>query len=147
MARAARSGRREDQRPVFLRRARACCDPILTRRLGARIVYASVYVYAAGRQAQGGQPMQTAEKLLRKQFLIYPTQAKKIELIARRQKISAAEMVRQAIDAFDPDAMADMTETELLELVHARVKEAITETRKTRERIAAKLNTLEAREG
>jgi non-homologous end joining protein Ku len=91
--------------------------------------------------------MQTAEKLLRKQFLIYPTQAKKIELIARRQKISAAEMVRQAIDAFDPDAMADMTETELLELVHARVKEAITETRKTRERIAAKLNTLEAREG
>lgn len=90
--------------------------------------------------------MQAAEKLVRKQFLIYPAQAKKIELIARRQKISAAEMVRKAIDAFNPDARADMTETELLELVHARVKEAIADTRKTRERIAAELNTLVAKE-
>ena len=90
--------------------------------------------------------MQTAEKLVRKQFLIYPTQAKKIELIAKRQKTSAAEMVRKAIDAFNPDALADMAETELLELVRARVKEAIADTRKTRMRLSAALNKLEAKE-
>ena len=91
--------------------------------------------------------MQKAEKLVRKQFLITPTQAKKIESIAKRQKTSAAEMVRKAIDAFNPDALADMAETELLELVRVRVKEAITDTRKTRERLAASLKTLVAKEG
>jgi hypothetical protein len=91
--------------------------------------------------------MQTAEKLIRKQFLIYPTQAKKIAMIAKRQKTSAAEMVRKAIDAFNPDAMAEMAETELLELVHARVKEAITDTKRTRARLSAALNALEPQEG
>jgi hypothetical protein len=91
--------------------------------------------------------MQTAEKLVRRQFLIYPAQARKIELIAKRQKTSAAEMVRKAIDAYNPDALADMAETELLELVRVRVKEAILDTRKTRERLVAALNQLEAREG
>ena len=91
--------------------------------------------------------MQTAEKLVRKQFLIYPTQAKKIELIAKRQKTSAAEMVRKAIDAFNPDALSDMADSELLELVRARVKEAIKDTKKTRERLSAGLNKLEAKEG
>jgi len=91
--------------------------------------------------------MQETEKLIRKQFLIYPAQAKKIESIAKRQKISAAEIVRKAIDAFNPDALADMAETELLELVRGRVKEAITDTQNTRERLAAALNRLEAKEG
>jgi len=91
--------------------------------------------------------MQTAEKLVRKQFLISPAQAKKIELMAKKQKTSAAEMVRKAIDAFNPDALADMAETELLELVRVRVKEAITDTRKTREQLVASLNTLVAKEG
>ena len=88
--------------------------------------------------------MQTAEKLVRKQFLIYPTQVKKIESMAKRQKTSAAEMVRKAIDAFNPDALQDMAETELLELVSARVREAIVHTQKTRARLAAALNKLEA---
>lgn len=91
--------------------------------------------------------MQAAEKLVRKQFLIYPTQAKKIELIAKRQKTSAAEMVRKAIDAFNPDALSDMAETELLGLVRVRVKETIIDTKKTRERLSSALNQLEAKEG
>ena len=88
--------------------------------------------------------MQTAEKLVRKQFLIYPTQAKKIELIAKRQKASAAEMVRKAIDAFNPDATPEMAYTDLLELVRVRVKQAIKDTKRTRERLSAALNRLEA---
>jgi hypothetical protein len=91
--------------------------------------------------------MPTAEKLVRKQFLIYPTQAKKIELIAKRQKISAAEMVRKAIDAFNPDATPEMADTDLLELVRVRVKEAIKDTKRTRERLSAALNKLKPKEG
>jgi siroheme synthase (precorrin-2 oxidase/ferrochelatase) len=91
--------------------------------------------------------MQKAEKLVRKQFLITPTQAKKIGSIAKRQKTSAAEMVRKAIDAFNPDALAEMAETELLELVRVRVKDAIKDTKKTRERLSSALNRLEAKEG
>ena len=91
--------------------------------------------------------MQETEKLIRKQFLIYPTQAKKIELIAKRQKISAAEMVRKAIDAFNPDATPEMAYTDLLELVRVRVKQAIKDTKRTRERLSAALNKLEAKKG
>jgi hypothetical protein len=91
--------------------------------------------------------MQAAEKLIRKQFLIYPTQIKKIESMAKRQNTSAAEMVRQAIDAFNPESLEAMAETELLELVSGRVKEAIANTQRTRARLAAALNKLEAREG
>ena len=94
-----------------------------------------------------GYAMPAAQKLVRKQFLISPSQAKKIELMAKKQKTSAAEMVRKAIDAFNPDTLADMAETELLELVRVRVKEAITDTRKTREQLVASLNTLVAKEG
>jgi hypothetical protein len=103
-----------------------------------------VYVYANVSTPEGGDAMQTAEKLVRKQFLIYPTQVKKIESIAKRRKTSAAEMVRKAIDAFNPDALVDMPETELLELVRVRVKEAIRDTQKTRERLGAALSKLEA---
>jgi hypothetical protein len=79
--------------------------------------------------------MQTAEKLIRKQFLISPKQVKKLELLAKKQKTSAAEMVRCAIDAYDIDAPQDMEESELLELVSARVKEAIADTQNIRKRL------------
>ena len=86
--------------------------------------------------------MQTAEKLVRKQYLISPRQVKKLETLARNQKTSAAEMVRNAIDAFNPDAPTDMQESELLELVSARVQEAITNTRQTRNRLNKTLREL-----
>ncbi|MGB3212066.1 MAG: ribbon-helix-helix protein, CopG family [Desulforhopalus sp.] len=79
--------------------------------------------------------MQTAEKLVRKQFLISPKQVKKLELLAKKQNTSAAEMVRCAIDAYDIDASAGMEESELLDLVSTRVKEAIADTQKIRQRL------------
>jgi hypothetical protein len=94
-----------------------------------------------------GDAMRETEKLIRKQFLIYPAQAKKIELMAKKQKTLAAEMVRKAIDAFNPDATPEMAYTDLLELVRVRVKEAIKDTIKTRERLSAALNKLEAKDG
>jgi hypothetical protein len=89
--------------------------------------------------------MPATENLVRKQYLISPSQVKKIELLAKKQQKSAAEMVRNAIDAFDPDASMDMKESELLDLVSARVKEAIADTRDTRRRLKTTLETLAAR--
>jgi hypothetical protein len=106
-----------------------------------------VYVYKPVRRSQEVDLMHSAAKLVRKQILIYPAQARKIELMAKRQKTSAAAMVRKAIDAFNPDAVSEMAETELLGLVRVRVKEAIRDTQKTRERLSAALDTLEAKEG
>jgi hypothetical protein len=76
--------------------------------------------------------MQIAERLVRKQFMISLDQIKKLELLAKKEQTSAAEMVRKAIDAYNPTIPKDMDESELLELVSARVKEAIADTQKTR---------------
>ena len=86
--------------------------------------------------------MQAGENLIRKQYLIYPKQAKKLETLAKKQKKSAAEVVRNAIDAFDPDVPLDIKESELFDLVSVRVKEAIADTRKTRSRLKKTLETL-----
>lgn len=86
--------------------------------------------------------MQVAEKLVRKQFLISTAQVKKLELLAKQKNTSAAEMVRNAITAYNPDVPADMEESELLELVSMRVKEAIVDTRNTRKRLDKTLKKL-----
>jgi adenylate cyclase len=89
--------------------------------------------------------MRANDNLVRKQYLISSSQVKKIELLAKKQNKSAAEMVRNAIDAFNPDVSMDMKESELLELVSARVKEAISNTRETRNRLQTTLEMLGAR--
>ena len=86
--------------------------------------------------------MQAAKKLVRKQFLISSAQIKKIELLAKQKKTSAAEMVRNAITAYNPDVPVDMETSELLELVAVRVKEAIKETRNTRKHLDKTLKKL-----
>lgn len=86
--------------------------------------------------------MQTDESLVRKQFLIYPGQIEKIERLAKRENTSATEMVRKAIDAYNPDIPEDMGENELMELVAARLKEAIADTVHTRERLNQALQKL-----
>jgi hypothetical protein len=92
-----------------------------------------------------GIPMRANDNLVRKQYLISSSQVKKIELLAKKQNKSAAEMVRNAIDAFNPDVSMDMNESELLDLVSARVKEAIADTRKTRSRLQTTLEMLGVR--
>ena len=86
--------------------------------------------------------MQAAEKLVRKQYLIAPRQIDKIKVLAKKQKTSAAEVVRMAIDAFDPDVPAEMNESELFDLVSTRVKEAIADTVTTRKRLNKTLAVL-----
>jgi hypothetical protein len=73
-----------------------------------------------------------AEKLVRKQFLISPSQVEKLNRLARNEGTSVAEMVRAAIDTYNPDtaAIVDSDAPELMELVSERLKEAITSTQK-----------------
>jgi len=79
--------------------------------------------------------MQAAENLIRKQYLIAPHQIEKLKVLAKKQKTSAAAVVRMAIDAFNPDIPEELNESELFDLVSARVKEAIKDTQNTRNRL------------
>jgi hypothetical protein len=89
--------------------------------------------------------MQAAENLVRKQYLIAPHQIEKLQLLAKKQKTSAANVVRMAIDAFDPDVPDELNESELFNLVSERVKEAIADTVTTRKRLEKTLATLEGK--
>lgn len=75
------------------------------------------------------------EKLIRKQYLLSSGNVKKLQQLAGEQGKSAAEIVRLAIDAYDPDAINDMGQDELMALVSARIKEAIKDTQNTRKRL------------
>ncbi len=87
--------------------------------------------------------MQTITKpLIRKQFLISPEQVEKLSQLAEEKNVSAAEIVRNAITAYNPDFSAEIEESELLELVCARVKEAVAETRKTRKHLEKTLKRI-----
>ncbi len=79
--------------------------------------------------------MQAAENLVRKQYLIFPSQDEKIQELAKKQKKSATEIVRLAIEAYNPDVPEDLNESELFELVSSRVKDAIKDTVATRKRL------------
>ena len=89
--------------------------------------------------------MQQTQKLVRKQHLIYQSQVEKLRVLAEAENTSASEMLRRAIDAFDPNVAADMSESELLELTRVRVKEAIKDTIATRKRAEAALKEIEER--
>ena len=89
--------------------------------------------------------MQTITKpFVRKQFLISQEQVEKLSQLAEEKKVSAAEIVRNAITAYNPDFSADIEESELLDLVCARVKEAVAETRKTRKHLEKTLKRISA---
>ena len=85
-----------------------------------------------------------AEKLVRKQFLISPSQVEKLNRLAKDEGTSVAEMVRLAIDTYNPDtaAIADLNTSELMELVSQRLKEAITSTRKANRVVSNTLKKL-----
>ena len=87
------------------------------------------------------------EKLVRKQFLISPSQIEKLNRLARDEGTSVAQMVRQAIDTYNPDtaAIADLDAPNLMELASERLKEAITSTRKANRAVSNTLKKLSTR--
>ncbi|MCP3872765.1 MAG: hypothetical protein GY699_06365 [Desulfobacteraceae bacterium] len=78
--------------------------------------------------------MQTqTETLVRKQFFISNENVEKLERLTKEIKgSSAAKIVRDAIDAYNPNGnLENFEQDELIAVAHAKVKEAILETEKT----------------
>ena len=85
--------------------------------------------------------MKPYEQLVRKQISLYPEQIKKLAGIARKEGTSIADIVRTAIDEYNPDISTDIIDPKLLDLVSARVKEALADTKQIRQKLN---NTLKA---
>lgn len=92
-------------------------------------------------------PSPQTEKLVRKQFLISPSQIKKLDRIARDEGTSVAEIVRAAIDAYGPNIapFTDLDAPQLMDLVSTQLKEAIASTQKANRNIDRTLKNLSKR--
>jgi len=80
--------------------------------------------------------MQT-DNLVRKQFFISHENIVKLEKLTKELKeSSAAKIVRDAIDAYNPgENQIDFEQRALLELAHSKVKEAIRATEKANKKM------------
>ncbi len=85
--------------------------------------------------------------LIRKQYLVSKSNLSKVEKIAKEKGTSATEVIRQAIDAYDPAGAANNEAPELMELVAARLKDAIASTRKANKVVTKALKSLAAGKG
>ena len=85
------------------------------------------------------------QNLVRKQYLMSNENISKLHHLAQQQGTSSAQIVRLAIDAYDPDNQITLDEEdELMDLIAARLKDAIEDTRSTRQRLDETLNKLGA---
>jgi membrane-bound ClpP family serine protease len=87
--------------------------------------------------------LKETEKLVRKQFLLSSRQIAKLSSLAASEGKSEAEIVRLAIDAFDPSD-TDASESELMDLVAHRLKEAIRSTKHANKVVSHTLKKLHA---
>ena len=81
--------------------------------------------------------------LLRKQYLVTEENVAKIEDISNIEQVSAAEIVRRAINAYTPNAVNDVKAPELMELASIRLKEAIKATKKANRVVSKTLRILD----
>lgn len=81
--------------------------------------------------------------LVRKQYLVSEANIRKVEKLANARGTSAADIVRQAIDVYDPHGAEDMEAPDLMELVSDKLKEAISATKKANRNVAKALKSLD----
>ena len=86
---------------------------------------------------------QESEGLVRKQFLVSANNIKKLQSLAKARKTSAAEIVRLAIDAYEPHGAGNLDSEELMQLVSTRLKEAIESTQKANLKVTETLVQLD----
>jgi hypothetical protein len=99
-------------------------------------------------QTEGADvPTQNARRLVRKQILVTEDQIDKLDRIAGERGVPVTEVVRQAIDAYDPEGISRMDAPELMDLVGRRLKEALRETRRANRRVNSVLAALDDLEG
>ena len=80
--------------------------------------------------------------LIRKQFLVSSRQVEKLSSLSASEGKSEAEIVRLAIDAFEPKGADNMNAPELMALVSQRLKEAINSTKHVNNVVSKTLKTL-----
>lgn len=83
-----------------------------------------------------------AERLIRKQFLISPEQDAKLARLSSEQKVSAGELVRRAIDAYD-DAGDESQLAQALAGASALVRESLTALELSGDRLRAACRRLD----
>ncbi|MCZ6799070.1 MAG: hypothetical protein O7F12_01140 [Nitrospirae bacterium] len=82
------------------------------------------------------------QPLIRKQYLVSQRNVSKLERLAKRKGISATAIVREAIEAYDPEGLDVLGEQELMNLVSTRLKDAIEDTQATRQKLQKSLKRL-----
>lgn len=87
--------------------------------------------------------MRSQGNLIRKQYLVSEENAQKVEKLASSRGTSAADIVRQAIEAYEPYGVEDMESPDLMELVSEKLKEAISATKKANRKVAKVLKSLD----
>ena len=89
--------------------------------------------------------MQAAQtNLVRKQIMLSNSNIAKLEEIAQERGTSVAEVVRLAVDSYNPVA-EDMGDQELMALVSTRLKAAIKETDRVSRKINKTIKAIEKR--
>ena len=84
-----------------------------------------------------------SQNLVRKQYLMSDKNISKVNRLAKQKGTSSAQIVRLAVEAYNPDnELSLIEENELMELVSSRLKEAITDTRNTHKRLEKTLSNL-----
>lgn len=84
-----------------------------------------------------------SQPLARRQYLVTAENLRKIKNIARQSSCSATEVVRRAIDAYDPERNEEPLLDALAETMHQNVKEALESTRRANRVVAEALARLE----
>ncbi len=80
--------------------------------------------------------------LIRKHFLVSSSQVEKLSSLSLSEGKSEAEIVRLAIDAFEPKSADNMNAPELMELVSQRLKEAISSTKRANSVVSKTMDNL-----
>ncbi|MFH2093214.1 MAG: hypothetical protein ABIJ31_12705 [Pseudomonadota bacterium] len=88
-----------------------------------------------------------AETLIRKQFFLSNENIEKLDQLSKTFKgTSAGKIVRDAIDAYDPNGpYEDFEQKELIAIAHAKVKEAILKTEQAIKKVDHCLENLSER--
>ena len=94
-----------------------------------------------------GRRMAAHGDLIRKQYLVSKSNVEKLEAIAATRGTSVTEVVRQAIDAYDPEGAAAIDAPDLMEVVASRLKEALKATRRANKRVNDAMAALDNLEG
>ena len=84
----------------------------------------------------------STQPLIRKQYLVSQRNVSKLERLAKWKGTSATAIVRDAIEAYDPEGGDGLGDQELMALVSTRLKDAISDTQATRKKLQRTLKSL-----